>query len=275
MDAITAFRTALQARGIIPPTELIADGKLHRCDVEGRHGKRDGAYRFVLGPIAHGGMQNWKDGLPWQKWRYHGRVSHVAIRSYRQQRDAIQRERRAAQDAAATEAQEKAQRMWKLASRQLTDPAHPYLQAKGVPPYGIGQMGNAIVIPIYDGDGILRSLQFIDAEGQKRFLRGGRTGGGFHVIGPLENASGVIVIAEGYATGASVHMATNYTVVVAFNCGNLLPVALLFREKFPNAKLIIAADDDDQTAGNPGLTKAVEAARHVGGYVVVPKKKGA
>jgi putative DNA primase/helicase len=82
--------------------------------------------------------------------------------------------------------------------------------------------------------------------------------------------NGTLCIAEGYATGASIQEATRHAVAVAFNAGNLLPVARALRKKFPELRLIICADDDVNRPGNPGLTKAREAAQSVGGLLAVP-----
>ena len=72
------------------------------------------------------------------------------------------------------------------------------------------------------------------------------------------------------ATGATVFEATGYAVAVAFNAGNLKAVALAMRGKFPEAKIILCADNDTHTPGNSGLTKAKEAADAVGGYLTYP-----
>ena len=77
-------------------------------------------------------------------------------------------------------------------------------------------------------------------------------------------------IAEGYATGASIHEATGAAVAVAFHAGNLVPVARALRTKFPDLRLIVCADDDVNTPGNPGLAKANEAAQAVGALLAIP-----
>jgi hypothetical protein len=110
-------------------------------------------------------------------------------------------------------------------------------------------------------------LQFIGGEGDKRFLTCGRVRGCYFAIGEPD---GSLCIAEGFATAASIHEATGCAVAVAFNAGNLLPVALALRAKFPALRLIVCADDDATTPGNPGLTKAREAAHAVGGLLTVP-----
>jgi putative DNA primase/helicase len=79
-----------------------------------------------------------------------------------------------------------------------------------------------------------------------------------------------LCIAEGWATGATIHEATGHPVAVAFFTENLEPVARALRERFPDLRLILCADDDAATPGNPGLTKAKEAACTVGGRLAVP-----
>jgi putative DNA primase/helicase len=79
-----------------------------------------------------------------------------------------------------------------------------------------------------------------------------------------------LCIAEGFATGATIHEVTGYPVAVTFNAGNLLAVAQTMRGKFPDLRLIVCADDDIRTVGNPGITKATEAARSVNGLLAIP-----
>jgi hypothetical protein len=111
-----------------------------------------------------------------------------------------------------------------------------------------------LVIPLRDG-AALHSLQFIDAEGGKRFLTGGRVAGCYFSIGNPTSAT-ALCIAEGFATSATIHEATGCQVAVAFNAGNLEPVARALRAKFPDVALILCAEDNVHTNGNPGLTKA-------------------
>ena len=78
-----------------------------------------------------------------------------------------------------------------------------------------------------------------------------------------------MLICEGYATGATLHDESGYRVYLAFSANNLLAVGRIVREKLPNAEIVFCADNDT-AAGNPGLTKANEAAAVVGGSVAVP-----
>jgi Toprim domain/AAA domain len=126
------------------------------------------------------------------------------------------------------------------------------------------------VVPMQDADGEMHSLQKIDDAGEKLFLPGGRKHGCFYPIGNLAT-SPTIFVAEGFATAASIHEATAAATLVAFDCGNLKPVAVALRNRYRNARIVICADDDAQTAANPGVTHASEAAKAVDAMVAIPK----
>lgn len=269
-NPIEQFRAALADRCIIPPDDLIADGAIHRCDAEGKGGKGDAAYLLHLDGISAGGFENHRDGVGWENWRADtGRMltpaereAHRArVEAMRQQRkaDTAQRQQQAAQTAAAR---------WQAATQAT---GHPYLSAKGVQAHGVQAEGEALLIPMRDMAGTLHSLQVIAPEGGKRFQSGGRVKGCYHAIGKPQGKPVTVILCEGYATGASIHEATRHAVAVAFNAGNLLDVAQALRSKYPALKIILAADDDWQTEGNPGRTKATEAARAVGGFLAVPR----
>lgn len=164
------------------------------------------------------------------------------------------------------EAKEKATTVWQLSPAAPAD--HPYLVRKRIQAQGVRVSGDALVIPLRD-DGEIHSLQFIGPDGEKRFLPGGRVKGCYFSIGNSTGAAG-LAICEGFATGASIHEATGYPVAVAFNAGNLSAVSQAMRANFPDQPLILCADDDHKTDGNPGLTKAREAAQAVGAKVAVP-----
>jgi len=149
-----------------------------------------------------------------------------------------------------------------------------YLDKKGIFSHGLMEYKGALVIPAYDINGKLWTLQFIDTEGKKRFLSGGKKKGCFFTIGSLSGAERVF-ICEGYATGATVYEIMNEPVVVAFDSGNLKPVAQALREKYSNIKIIFCADNDcyHENGINPGIEKARDAAQSVGAEVVFPEFK--
>lgn len=154
--------------------------------------------------------------------------------------------------------------MWDLAAP--AEGGHPYLTHKNIGAHGIRQLEGELVVPLRKG-GVLATLQFIGPDGSKRFLRGGAVAGGYHALG---RPDGVVIVAEGYATGASIYAATGHGVAIAFNAGNLKPVSLGLRRELPDIRIIVAGDDDYQTPGNPGLAAARDAAAAVGGIALFP-----
>jgi putative DNA primase/helicase len=178
--------------------------------------------------------------------------------------DHAKRARSADRCARQAEAAKTAAAIWQSAVPAI---AHPYLKAKTVRAHGVRIDGDYLVIPVRDAAGTIRSLQTVSPNGEKRFLAGGRVRGCYHSIG---RPGGSITICEGYATAATIHEATQGAVAVAFNAGNLELVARALRAKYPRIGLVIAADDDWRTEGNPGLTAARRAAYAVAGTVVVP-----
>ncbi|MDM5087775.1 DUF927 domain-containing protein [Aeromonas bestiarum] len=159
----------------------------------------------------------------------------------------------------------------------------PYLESKGLCGIAVSLLQHrvdvsqltfhpgSLVVPLMtelDGDPV--TVQIIDAEGNKAYLAGGQKAHAFHRIvgGPL------VVICEGYATGLSIHLATRATVFCAMDVGNLLSVAKFVREVLNPEVLILAADNDANTPGNPGKTKADQAVAAVGGLVVIPPDAG-
>src|SRR5882672_5156377 len=129
----------------------------------------------------------------------------------------------------------------------------------------------ALIVPLRDSSGDLHSLEFVSSAGEKRYLPGGRVSGNYHGIGKPE---GILVIAEGYATAASVHETTGHAVACAFNAGNMMSVAKALRAKLLNIQIVIAADNDIAERVNVGLERAEEAARAVNGLVALPELEG-
>jgi len=263
---IAQFRTAAEARGLLLPDRLEADGKLHRCPLwEGAKGKKDGAYLLHLDGVPAGGFQNFRDGLDWENWRADiGRqLTPEEEAANRARMEAQRAEREAEAKARRDKARRKANAIWNSAKPAPDD--HAYLLRKGVPSFGLRvgswpkwvqdhagrwyetRIPGALLVPMRSPSGTLHSLQAIypdKVDGRdKDFLPHGEKAGKFHLIGEL--AEGVpLCVAEGYATAASIHQATGWPVAVAFDAGSLEPVARALREANPGARFIICADDD-------------------------------
>ncbi|MGB9152841.1 MAG: toprim domain-containing protein [Alphaproteobacteria bacterium] len=267
---VDQFRDAIARKGMVPPDAIIDDGKIHHFSSSGRPRDDKGWYVFHAGDIPTGAFGDFRQygttSFPWIADI--GRTWTPTEKSDYQKKQADMRSQRKAEtEQRRAEAKEKAATIL-----QISSPArdgHPYLQRKGVGAYGLRHWKDLLVIPLYDDTGEVQSLQLISGDGGKKFLSGGKMQGCYFPIGNIDG-SDTILIAEGYATAATIHELTGLPVIVAYNAGNLLPVAESIRAQYPSASIILCADDDFKTKGNPGITKATEAAEAIGGKVIVP-----
>lgn len=261
------FKQQLDKGGLRTKDEIIADGKLHRFFIQGdRPGSKNGWYVLFGDGIPAGAFGSWKTGFK-GTWcaKAENTLSPAEHREFSDTIKKAQKIREAEEQARQNEAREKAAARWGFSPAAPDN--HPYLLKKGVRNYGLRQHNGTLVIPLEDSYGILHSLQFIDDNGNKRFLSGGRKKGCYFLIGsPVDS----LCIAEGYATAASIHESTGLPVAVAFDAGNLQAVALVLRERFPEIKISLCADNDETIPGNPGLTKAREAAAAIGALLAIP-----
>lgn len=153
---------------------------------------------------------------------------------------------------------------------QPADSTHPYLLRKGVAAFGLRMDGHDLVTPIRDAKGAIRSLQHITEEGEKRYVKDGQKSGNFHIFGDI-NAGKTVLLGEGYATCASIHMATQLPVVQAFDGGNLAPVLRSLGEQLAGRTLVICGDDDVLTRGRIVATIAkVVASAHAQARIGLP-----
>ncbi|MFQ5643987.1 MAG: DUF3987 domain-containing protein [Thiogranum sp.] len=265
-DAVSQFRDAIRATGLEPP-DVIEPGRLHRFPGVGKRNGNTAGWCKLFEDGLGGCFGDWSSGFTenWQAKRdtpyslAERRAFETRINEARTQAETDRQARYA-------QAAEKAVAIWNTA-----DPAtdeHPYLVRKNIKANGVRLHKGALVIPMRKGSD-LYSLQFIDADGNKRFLSGGRVSGCYFSIGTTKDAEALCIV-EGFATGATIYQATGLPVAVAFNAGNLEAVAKAMRERLPNLPLIICADDDAATEGNPGITKARFAAIATGARLAVP-----
>jgi putative DNA primase/helicase len=262
---IEQFRTEILAAGLTAPEFIHTDGKLHRFSTSGKPSDKSGWYVFHPDGVPAGEFGCWRKQLN-QKWcaKSQDAMTQAEREAHRQRLEGTRKQREADAAERHQQAAAVAKQRWQAAK---TASEHPYLGAKGVKAHDVKQEGEALLIPMWDTADTLHSLQVIDTEGGKRFQPGGRVKGCYHAIGKPND---VLIVCEGYATGASIHEATGNAVAVAFNAGNLEAVALALHQKYPGVKLILAADDDWKTEANPGMTKAKAAALAVGGWLAVP-----
>ncbi len=265
-DPAAQFRDAIRAAGLEPP-EVIERGNFHRFPGVGKRNGNTAAWCKLFDDGLGGCFGDWSSGFSehWQAKRdkpFSAMEREAFKRHVAEAQAQAEAECKARQD----EAAKKAAAIWQAARPAPDD--HPYLISKGIKAHGLRLHKETLVVPMRDG-AELHSLQFIAADGEKRFLTGGRTAGCYFSIGTTQGAA-ALCIAEGFATSATIYEATQHPVAVVFSAGNLLPVAQALREKFPEMRLILCADDDLCTDGNPGMTKAREAAHAVSGLLAIP-----
>lgn len=241
-------------------------GRLKRCKVEGDRGRKQSGWyivhemRLESGELVQvGAFGNWKTGDS-ERLKYNlPPMTALDKKRYWEQVEAQRAVSDAEREKAAALAASRARRIWdSLPESGVSE----YLARKKVRAFGLRFTRGSIVVPVHKIDGALAGLQFIAADGSKKFLTGTAKRGAFHLIGAPVDGDPVVLV-EGYATGASVHQATGLAVVVAFDAGNLLPVAQALRGHLPSSRFIVGADDDD--AGR----KAAQAVRDAVGAVVV------
>jgi putative DNA primase/helicase len=253
---------------IQPPTEIIYDGKIHRFKNDGDDNKNSWYVAYDNGKFQSGAFGCWKLDVS-EKFCS---IEHTHLTTKQKQRYAKQL---AEQKHIAELEKIKQQR---YVQGQVNERfncaitkginAHPYLQNKGVKSHGLRIDNSLLLVPMFTVDGEIASIQTISTSGDKFYTKGGRVKGCFFPIGAPED---ILILCEGYATGASIHEATSEPVAVCFNSGNIKEVAKELSAKHPNTKIIIAGDDDHKREQNIGRIKAVEAAKHIGSTAVFPK----
>lgn len=233
-----------------------------------------GGGRVTIGTLFHIAKGH---GFKWDDSPTTARPDPATLKAQAEARkardDAEAKATRAKHEKAANQAAE----LWEQACAGLDA---PYMERKGVRGFGVRvDAGGGVVVPMRDVTGTLWNIQHIAATKpasgtDKRFLPGGRKSGLMCWLG-VPAGAGVLLLCEGWATGASLHEATALPVCVAFDAGNLPTVAKAVRDAYPSALLVVCGDNDQATSAssgrNPGKEKAEQAARAVGGVATWPE----
>jgi antirestriction protein ArdC/phage/plasmid primase-like uncharacterized protein len=300
-DPFAEFDQAVRKAGLkLPDGERpLLDGQWHRVPVEGdKPGEKSGAYRgysdgrpagFIENHKA-GTRANWKSQQPMPVLTEAEKATLAAETALRRVERAAARER--GYEAVATACKAR----WQKAVAPSDGRGHPYLEKKEVPAFGVRvDKAGQLLVPLHDtASGRLVSLQSIGADGRKSFEKGGRVAGASFCIDPAQfavrlakdglrfgpisappGANKTLVIAEGYATAATVARAIGLPTYVAFNASNLVHVAKELRRQHPEATICIAGDNDHRAPSegraNVGRVKAEAAAKAVAGHVLLPE----
>jgi putative DNA primase/helicase len=274
-DFIHKFIEDMKRNGCTPLDPIVdTNGRWgKRSSIDGdKPGKKNLAYRLTINSDgAVGQYVNHREGVmhTWHSKAENAKAltpdERAKINEANKKRD---QESKALTARLQEDAAKKAERLW---SGAKFNPKHPYILNKEIDGIGSRANGEILIIPLYE-NGKLVNVQTITQQGEKRFLTGGRKQGCYLPFIAKDKSTARILIAEGYSTARSIHMATELTVVCAFDAGNLVPVGRVMREKYPNSEIIFCADNDIYTiiAGkkyNTGVEKAALASASVGGLV--------
>lgn len=266
---------AMRAAGLEPPDEIHMDGKIHRfkSGTKGSpgHGDKPGWYLVFGDGIPAGRFGCWRAGME-VTWRADvGRklsqaeeISHARrLSEAKALRDAaLERQHQVASDTV--------EKIWTTANSASAE--HPYLAKKGISVHGARITGDGrLMVPLYDQDGSLASLQYIDHEGGKLYHPGGQTGGKFWMLGTTDEP-GTLYVAEGFATAATIHETTDRPVVVAYSASNLVPVTGTLREIYGATQDIVIVADNDKSG--VGQRYAEQASAKYGARMVIPSIEG-
>lgn len=265
------FREAMLEAGVSPPDEIILDGQLRRFRTDPKKHDRSGWYVGHADGICTMIWGDWRQGIEQtikadtgRKLTVADEMAHVArVAAAKSARDL---ERKKQNEAAASTVEI----IWSEGA--AASPEHPYLKRKGIQPHGAKITGDGrLMVPLFDSDGALASLQYIDAEGGKLYHPGGSVSGKFCIIGTLD-VPGVLYVAEGFATAATIHEVSGRPVVVAYSASNLVPVTCTMREIHGQAQDIVIVADND--ASGVGQKYAEQACAKYGSRMVMPSIQG-
>ena len=272
-----------KARGTVPPSmqdamvddgytppPLLEPGRLIRIPSPGKSQKNKSAWCLLFDTSTAGMYGDFVTGEE-RFWRADGKSTGELSAEDRAAIERAQAKREEEKLAGHDRGKDRAKQLWSEASPDGTE-SHPYASKKLIDPLACRlHPDGRLILPIIDIDGNLINAQRIDKTGEKRYIYEARVDGGFIPVRGGDDKS-VIVIAEGYATAVTIANHNQIgTVVAALNTANLPKVVGALREKHAASRIIIAADDDRNTKGNPGLTVARQTAEKYGCEVVSPK----
>lgn len=269
-NAISRFRDAIRSTGMEPP-DVIQPGRLHRFPGVGKCRSNRAGWCKLFDDGLGGCFGDWSSGLSrtwfskrdWPSSPQAQAALSRQIKAARLQAELSRRDRHA-------EAASRACKIWDAAPAAPRH--HAYLVTKGIEPQNARLHNGCLVLPVTSFEGSISSLQFIAPNGSKRLLSGGRKRGCFIAVAGDEEDAQRVIICEGWATGCTLaEDGPDALVLAAIDAGNLQPVAVAARHRWPSAELVIAGDDDRLTPRNPGATKARDAAIAADALLALPQ----
>jgi len=269
------LREAIIDAGLDAPDAIYMDGNIHRFKSgtkgSGGAGDKTGWYVAFNDSIPAGRFGDWRLGIevtfradvgrkftPAEEMAHTRRMSEAKIKrdeELKKQREIVSNT---------------VEKIWQDCT--AAHPDHPYLKRKGINVHGARVTGDGrLVIPLFNKDNTLSTIQYIANDGSKLYHKGGATGGKYWTLGNIENPK-IIYVAEGFATAATINEATGSNCIVAYSASNLVPVVESLREEFGSQQeIVIIADNDNSGIGQK---YADQASAKFGGRVVVMPIEG-
>jgi len=293
------FEKVLREAGLVIDGAVIGDGKIHRCRSldDNKRGRKTGWYVLYMDGVpagAYGDYRTSDEGTPWCA-KGGNELTAEELANNKRRMEEARRQRAEELAVRYSAAAQVAEDVASMATPASSD--HPYLIKKQAKPSGalqvppevartawkavkadIGEDASKIpsalikarkpvlVLPLQK-DGKITTVQFITEHGEKLLLPGGEKRGAFMLLG---KPGRVIYEAEGFATAATIQEVTGEACAMAIDRTNLEGVAQSLRSKYPTSRLIICADNDQFTDGNPGIQGAEKAAKAVGAETISP-----
>ena len=194
MNPIYQFQDAISQSGLIPPTDIIADGRIHRFSSNGKPANKNGWYIFHADEPSVGIYGDWSKDFQ-SKWSVDIGRPYTAeeTKAYRLKMELAKSLAEKAQIERQLQAQEEVSQLWANAEAVTF---HPYLDKKWIKAHNIKQFGEELLIPMYENKE-LQSLQHIQADGFKKFHAGGKTKGTYFTIGGKPLDEGILCLCEG------------------------------------------------------------------------------
>ena len=268
------LKEAMINAGIEPPDQILFDGKIHRFR-SGTNGKKAGDktgwYVAFNDGVPAGRFGCWRADIEMNFRADIGRQISSAeemmlARQMAEARKAREEEQKKKQEVASISIES----IWQTCGLASSD--HPYLARKGVKAHGARVTGDGrLIVPLFDDNGELSSLQYISNDGGKLYHAGAATKGLSWLIGDSEKDSS-IYIAEGFATAATIHEATSKPCYAAYTASNIVPVARMLRERYGQQQDIIVVADNDESG--IGQKYADQASAKYGVRVIIPPVLG-
>ncbi|EAI5001090.1 hypothetical protein FCS52_08315 [Campylobacter jejuni] len=293
-EVLTAFKSALENQGLIIEGLPIMDGKIHRVKTTNDKGRElSGAYSGFLDDYPAGFVQNFKTGIK-ENWKMPIEKNQSNnIKNSQKLHEQIKKDQELREKEILTLQEKTALKLEdEYNNAKWANSNHPYLKKKGFSENFYLKQDNkgSLLIPLKDENGKLWSVQRIFPNGDKiigviktkeekeqGIEYSAKKSGCFHLIGAknLEYCK-EFIIAEGFATAATIYKALNKPVIMGIDAGNLSKIVETLKNKFQNTPITLIADNDKKRElkglSNVGVETAKEIQQKFSDIkVIIPK----